>query len=46
MPNEKMYEKCMNFQKYALHDAIVSVLHFDGTSGVWVQPLAQYPCLS
>ena len=33
-----MYE----FQKYALHESVVIVLHFaiDGTSSVWVQSLA------
>ena len=31
-----MYE----FQKYALHEPIVIVLHYDGTSVVWVQSLA------
>ena len=32
----EMYE----FQKYALHESIVIVLHFDGTSSAWVQSLA------
>ena len=31
-----MYE----FQKYALHESIVIVLHFDGTSSVTIQSLA------
>ena len=36
--NEKKYE----FQKYALHESIVIVLHFNGTSSVWAQIMAQY----
>ena len=32
----EMYE----FQKYALHESIVIVLHVDGTSSVWVQSMA------
>ena len=31
-----MYE----FQKYELHESILIVLQFDGTSSVWVQFLA------
>ena len=30
------------FQKYALHESIVIVIHFDITSSVWVQSLAYY----
>ena len=34
--------KCEMFhelQKYALHESIATVLHFDGTSSGWIQPL-------
>ena len=33
-----MYE----FQNYALHESIVIVLRYDGTSSVWFQSLAEY----
>ena len=33
---QEMYE----FQKYALHEAVVPVLHFDVTSSVWAQSQA------
>ena len=36
MPNEKLYEG----QKYALHESMVILLHFDGTNSVCVQSLA------
>ena len=36
MPNEM----CLNLKKYAFHEFIVIVLHFSGTSSVWVQFLA------
>ena len=35
-------EMLHEFQKYALHESIVIVLHFDRTSSVWVQTLAWY----
>ena len=28
------------FQKYALHESIVIVIYFDGTTSVWIQSLA------
>ena len=34
----EMYE----FQKYALHESIVTVIHFDITSSVWIHSLAYY----
>ena len=36
------WEVLHEFQKYALHESIVIVLHFDVTSSVWVQSLAWY----
>ena len=35
-----MNEMLCEFHKYAFHAYVVIVLHFNGTSSVWVQSLA------